>query len=71
MLVKQVKIRWTHRYSFRSGEFGSVIGLVFIKSVDYPKRLCYTVLYDDGVIDYIPIIPMSDNETYEIVGDDT
>ena len=54
---KPVKIKGTHRYSFRVGEEAEVIGLRWARD-----RVCFMVLYADGFVDYIP---MCDDGTYE------
>jgi len=63
MLVKSLKIRGTHIHSFRSGVFGKLIGVYSVTPIDCEQRMCYAVLYEDGVIDYIPVC---DVEQYEI-----
>lgn len=58
-----VSIRWTHSFGFRSGEWANVIGVCMVEPKDREPRLCYSVMYQDGTYDGIPI---SDSDNYEI-----
>ena len=49
------KVRWTHHYGFRHGEWSTVIGTEMYKPSDNLERRVYKVKYDDGLIDYIPV----------------
>lgn len=55
--MKVLYYRGTHNYSFKSGEWARVIGTAF------KNRMCFVVEYQDGTIDYTPII---DNKNYEL-----
>lgn len=55
--MKKLFYKGTHQYSFRTGEWAEVIGVVFKES------LCFIVQFRDGVIDYKPVI---DTENYEL-----
>lgn len=45
-------------YSFRSMQWGLVIGTI------YKDRWCFMIEYEDGVLDYSPMI---DTKNYELV----
>lgn len=55
--MKKLFYKGTHQYSFRTGEWAEVIGVVF------KERLCFIVQFRDGVMDYKPVI---DTENYEL-----
>jgi hypothetical protein len=59
--MKKLYYRGTHRYSFRSGEWGEVLGTI------YENRLCFLVRYPDGVFDYVAIV---DTQNYELKEED-
>lgn len=63
MNQRLAKIKHTHPCGFRSGVFGEIIGVVFCKPEDREERLCYKVMYEDGIIDYLPL---SDKDYYII-----
>lgn len=52
MKANQVRLKTTHQYGFRCGEFGTVIGVCMVTPDKFQPRLCYQVLYADGVVDY-------------------
>ncbi len=58
-----VLIRWVHPFGFRSGQWADITGVSMAKPNDLEPRLCFTVKYEDGVIDSIPI---SDTLNYEL-----
>jgi len=63
-----VSLRWTHQYGYRSGEWANIIGVAMVEPVKLKERpleprLCYTVMYQDGVYDSVP---MSDRDNFEI-----
>ncbi len=49
-----------HRYSFRMGKAGEIIGVVLI-DVEGEMRPCYHIRYPDGAEDYSPIYDNSQN----------
>jgi len=53
--VKRVKIKGTHRNSFRPDKWALITNIVMGYPEGLEKRLCYECLYEDGFIDYIPI----------------
>lgn len=59
MIVESVKLIPIHQYSYRhknSEEGGVINGIVNIKPKENDSlRLCYSVIYEDGFIDYVPI----------------
>ena len=62
--ISLAKIRGTHQYSFRSGQWANVIGVCFIvPNPNLDSRLAYIAQYPDGEIDYIPVC---DSSNYEI-----
>lgn len=55
--VKQ--IRGTHPYSFRSGEWATILTIALTPVVGTNGRVvreCYLVQFDDGVKDYLPVV---------------
>lgn len=58
-----VSIRWTHSFGFRAGEWASIIGVSMAEPVGCEPRLCYSVMYQDGTHDSIPV---SDSDNYEV-----
>lgn len=58
-----VSIRWTHSFGFRAGEWATIIGVSMAEPVGCEPRLCYSVMYQDGTYDSIPV---SDSENYEV-----
>lgn len=63
LLVENARIRGTSPYSYRSGEFANITGVVMCTPKGLQERACFVCEYDDGFIDYIPI---DDRENYEI-----
>ena len=58
--MKRLLYRGAHPYSFRSGEWASVVEM---KS---DERQCFIVEYADGVRDYVAIIDVENYELKEI-----
>ena len=58
-----VSIRWTHSFGFRAGEWATIIGVSMAEPDGLEPRLCYSVMYQDGTYDSIPV---SDSDNYEI-----
>lgn len=58
-----VSIRWTHSFGFRAGEWADIIGVSMAEPDGLEPRLCYSVLYQDGTYDSIPV---SDSDNYEV-----
>lgn len=60
--ISPAMIRGIHPYSFRSGEWATIVGLV-VCGKDYPGgRLNYMVMFDDGTVDYWPVCDESNHE---------
>ena len=60
--ISPAMIRGIHPYSFRSGEWATIVGLV-VCGKDYPGgRLNYMVMFDDGKVDYWPVCDESNHE---------
>ena len=57
------RIRYTHPYGFRSGEWATITGLISLKPRGLGERLCYQVVYDDGVKD---VIALADQCNFEV-----
>lgn len=55
MATYLVKIRATHPYGYRNGEWAVVYGLGWIN-----ERPCYQVLFPDGALDSWPVHDSSD-----------
>lgn len=58
-----VSIRWNHSFGFRAGEWASIIGVSVVEPDNLEPRLCYSVMYQDGAHDSIPV---SDSDNYEV-----
>lgn len=63
MKAYPVSIRWTHSFGFRAGEWANIIGVSMAEPDGLEPRLCYSVMYQDGTYDSIPV---SDSDNYEI-----
>lgn len=63
MKAYPVSIRWTHSFGFRAGEWATIIGVSMAEPDGLEPRLCYSVMYQDGTHDSIPV---SDSDNYEI-----
>ena len=62
--VVGARIRGTHHYSFRSGEWALVVGVVFVTpNPRLEPRPAYIVQYADGRTDHIALY---DRENYEL-----
>lgn len=62
--VVGAKIRGTHHYSYRSGEWAMVMGVVFVQpDPRLETRPAYLVQYEDGKTDHIALY---DRENYEL-----
>lgn len=60
--ISPAMIRGIHPYSFRSGEWATIVGVVMCGK-DYPGgRLNYMVMFDDGKVDYWPVCDESNHE---------
>lgn len=49
------RIRYTHPYGFRKGEWATITGVLVLKPRGLGERMCYRVVFDDGVEDYIAL----------------
>lgn len=63
IVSRPARIRGTHPYSFRSGEWAEIVGERMFTPHGMSERPVYECRFDDGVIDYIAI---SDAPHYEI-----
>ena len=61
----KAKIRGTHPYSFRPGEWAQITGVRMVTPDGLHERAVFQVEYDDGFIDGIAI---EDSDNYEIKG---
>ncbi len=50
-----VKIRANHNYAFRSGEWAVIVGLGLSDFERLSQRMCYLVVFPDGVTDAWPV----------------
>ena len=57
------RIRYTHPYGFRSGEWATITGVITLNLRGLGERLCYQVVYDDGVKD---VIALADQCNFEV-----
>ena len=57
------RIRYTHPYGFRSGEWATITGIIILKPRGLGERMCYQVTFDDGVDD---IIALADQCNFEV-----
>ena len=57
--VQSVRLRMTHPYGYRCGEWGVVVGLCMVTPQGHEPRLCYAVRYEDGFTDYKAVEGMS------------
>ena len=66
-VVKSVRLRTTHRYGYRTGEWGTVVGVCMVTPEGKEPRLCYAVRYDDGFTDYKAIEGMKEDFELEAI----
>jgi hypothetical protein len=59
------KVKGLHPYTFKAGEWGTVIGVVQETPQDLPTRDCLRVRYEDGIVDIVPISDISEG-IYEL-----
>lgn len=57
------RIRYTHQYGYRRGEWATITGVVTLNPRGLGYRLCYSVVYPDGEKDFIAIC---DSCNYEL-----
>jgi len=56
MKIEQTYLVGKHHYAFRSGEPALITGVRTIQpDYSHPARVCYEILFPDGVIDYVPV----------------
>jgi len=63
MQLMAAKIRGTHKYSFRVGDWANIIGVKIGTPKGLEPRPCFLIEFADGQIDSIPI---HDLENYQI-----
>jgi hypothetical protein len=56
------RIRGTHRYSFRSGEWAEILNVVVCKPKGLEERAAFECRYEDGKLDYIPVADLGNYE---------
>ena len=57
------KIRGTHPYSFRSGEWAEILTIQMTVLESGEARAVFKCVYNDGVVDYIAML---DSGNYEL-----
>lgn len=63
-VIRTARLREVHKFGFRPGEWGKIIGIYLTSpGKKYEPRLSYQIMYDDGVVSYMPIMQ---NNIYEI-----
>jgi len=55
VLMMGLQIRSVHQYSFRSGDWATVVGIVNVEPEGCSARLCWHVGFDDGEYDHWPM----------------
>ena len=65
LLSTPAKIKGTHHYSFRPGEWAVITGVRMNTPEGLEPRAAFECKYEDGFIDYIPVC---DADNYEIGG---
>ena len=63
MKIEKAFLIGQHPYSFRAGERAEIIGTKIVQPEKLEARLCFEVLFDDGTIDFIPVLSYN-NEQY-------
>lgn len=61
--MKSVYIVNIHRYGYKAGKRGKIIGIKWITPKGLEPRICYEVLYGN-VVDFTPI---DDKENYRLI----
>ena len=57
------KIRGTHAYSFRTGEWAKILTVKIVMLENGEARAVFQCIYDDGTVDYIAML---DSDNYEL-----
>ena len=57
------RIRYTHPYGFRKGEWATITGVIILNPRGLGERLCYQGVYDDGSKDHIAL---ADQGNFEV-----
>jgi hypothetical protein len=60
--TKGAYIIGTHPYTFRCGKPALITGVKNVWSETMEPRVCYEIVFPDGVIDYVPMSAMNDYE---------
>lgn len=55
MKVSAAQVKPCSPYSFRADQWATVIGVVIVVPEGKEARLCYHLMYADGVCDYYPL----------------
>ncbi len=61
--VVDLYLKNIHPYGFRSGNWAKIVGVKLVTPDSNESRICYEILYPDGVKDYTA---MSDRLNYQI-----
>ena len=62
LVIRNARIRGTHHYSFRTGEWAEILNVVVCKPKGLNERAAFECRYDDGKLDYIPVDDLSNYE---------
>ena len=63
VVSRTLRIKGTHPYSFRSGEWADIDGAVMSKPEGLEERPVFVCRFEDGTVDYIAV---SDDINYEL-----
>lgn len=68
MIVKRAEIIGKSLSAFRCGHRAFIIGVAMVTPDNLNERLCYHVIYDDGLTDYVPMSCVEDG-SYAVVAE--
>lgn len=54
-MSRQTKIRANHPYSFRAGEWATLMGTYTLSTGEISSRDCYVVVFPDGALDLFAV----------------
>ena len=70
MRVKTAYIEPLNENCFRVGEIAKIIGTKMVEpDLDATARLCFEVVYDDHVVDWIPLSEALNPDLYSITAE--
>ena len=55
VVLGKTKIKGLHPYTFKCGEWATITNILETTPLGLPKRHTFTVVYDDGTFDSIPL----------------